>query len=92
MRRVGGICLLTEKERLYSGEFAELYASGIPLIDIEREGKSGPDETGRAAVRKLIDLIASPVQEASLGQEASSGQVASPVQEASSGQERGPGR
>ncbi len=98
LRRVGGICLLTEKERLYSGEFADLYASGIPLIDIEREGKSGPDETGRAAVRKLIDLIASPVQEASsgqeasLGQEASSGQVASPVQEASSGQERGPGR
>ena len=59
LRRVGGICLLTEKERLYSGEFADLYASGIPLVDIGSEGKSGPEETGRAAVRKLIDLTAS---------------------------------
>ena len=59
LRRVGGICLLTEKERLYSGEFSDLFASGIPLVDIEREGESEPDEAGRAAVRKLIDLTAS---------------------------------
>ena len=59
---LAGICLLTIEEQPVDEGVSDLNECGIPLVSIEADATESPDETGRAAVRKLLRIAEQPEQ------------------------------